>query len=292
VGPHEETTQSAAVQLDVCVDYVGLRGFVVCHWRLCLLWNSIFAETIRMGTLPRSFSFQLFDYFSHHCSVFAQDVGSAGLAFGGITAFTGIVGTGFGGYYVDRVRKQRNALDDATASEVAMKIILIFTVLSWPICCAGFIFQNQWLFFSCTFVAEFFIFSTFSPVNSVLMWVVPIPYRPMSMAVSVLGIHLLGDALSPIIIGYLVDKTGNWNLSMLIMSFWLFWGVLFYGIAFYFARQTAQSMNAASASTPGSLKSTQPVNIGGDVTHFINSDGNEELSFSAEASASLLGSSI
>ena len=72
-------------------------------------------------------------------------------------------------------------MDDEKAAEVAMRIILIFTVLAWPVCCLGFVFKSQMAFFVCTFVAEFFIFSTFSPVNSVLMWVVPIPYRPMSM---------------------------------------------------------------------------------------------------------------
>ncbi len=54
-------------------------------------------------------------------------------------------------------------------------------------------------------------------------------YRPMAMAISVLGVHILGDALSPIIVGSLLDHTNkNWNLCMLLMCAWGVWAVVFY----------------------------------------------------------------
>ena len=63
-----------------------------------------------------------------------------------------------------------------------------------------------------------------------------------------LGIHFLGDALSPIVIGKLVDATGDWNLSMLCMSGWLVWGVIFYFIAYRYSIKSPASASAASAS--------------------------------------------
>lgn len=66
-------------------------------------------------------------------------------------------------------------------------------------------------------------------------------------AISVLGIHFLGDALSPIVIGKLVDSTGDWNLSMLCMSGWLVWGVIFYFIAYRYSIKSPASASASSS---------------------------------------------
>jgi hypothetical protein len=66
----------------------------------------------------------------------------------------------------------------------------------------------------------------------------------------VLGIHFLGDALSPIVIGKLVDSTGDWNLSMLCMSGWLVWGVIFYSIAYRYSIKSPASAPSSSAYAP------------------------------------------
>jgi hypothetical protein len=58
------------------------------------------------------------------------------------------------------------------------------------------------------FVAEFLLFVSTGPVNVVLVSVVPVGVRAMAMALSIFVIHLLGDAISPPIIGVLADQSG------------------------------------------------------------------------------------
>jgi len=71
--------------------------------------------------------------------------------------------------------------------------VLALTVPSAP----GYI---VWLF-----IAELLLFLSTGPVNVVIVGVVPVGARAMAMAVSIFVIHLLGDAISPPIIGALAD---------------------------------------------------------------------------------------
>jgi len=57
------------------------------------------------------------------------------------------------------------------------------------------------------FIAEFLLFLSTSPVNVVIVNSVPVGARAMAMAVSIFVIHLLGDAISPPIIGALADAS-------------------------------------------------------------------------------------
>src|SRR5206468_11321683 len=74
--------------------------------------------------------------------------------------------------------------------------VLALTVPSAP----GYI---VWLF-----IAELLLFLSTGPVNVVIVSVVPVGARAMAMAVSIFVIHLLGDAISPPIIGLLADTAG------------------------------------------------------------------------------------
>ncbi len=58
------------------------------------------------------------------------------------------------------------------------------------------------------FLAEFLLFMSTGPVNVVIVSVVPVGVRAMAMAVCIFTIHLLGDAISPPIIGMLADASG------------------------------------------------------------------------------------
>jgi hypothetical protein len=53
---------------------------------------------------------------------------------------------------------------------------------------------------------------------------------------SVVGTHCLGDAISPEIIGIVLDATGSdYPLSMFLTTLWLGWPILFFVLAIGFA---------------------------------------------------------
>jgi predicted MFS family arabinose efflux permease len=64
-------------------------------------------------------------------------------------------------------------------------------------------FPYAWIFI---FIAVFFMFSNTGPMNTVLANVVPGHLRASGFAIHILIIHALGDAVSPVLIGYMRDQ--------------------------------------------------------------------------------------
>jgi MFS family permease len=116
---------------------------------------------------------------------------------GGLTVVAGLSGTFSGGYLGDlfAARMKHGQLWLSALSSIAgiVPTWLALTVSSSP----GYL---VWLF-----IAEFFLFLSTGPVNVVIVSVVPVRTRALAMAGSIFAIHLLGDAISPPIVGWLAD---------------------------------------------------------------------------------------
>jgi len=114
-----------------------------------------------------------------------------------VTVVAGLGGTAAGGYLGDYLasRIQNGQLWICGLSSAAA-VIPTWLTLTVPSPSAYVV----WLF-----VAEFLLFLSTGPVNVVIVNVVPIGARATAMAVSIFMIHLLGDAISPPIIGALAD---------------------------------------------------------------------------------------
>jgi len=81
------------------------------------------------------------------------------------------------------------------------------------------------------FLAEVLLFLSTGPVNVVIVNVVPIGARAMAMAVSIFIIHLLGDAISPPIIGALADFSSLSRAVMIVPAAIALSGLLWIGTA-------------------------------------------------------------
>jgi MFS family permease len=127
------------------------------------------------------------------------DLSRANFLVGSVTVIAGLLGTFVGGYLGDffSSRMKHGQLWICSVSSLAAIVPtwLCLTVPSAP----GYAI---WLF-----VAEFFLFLSTGPVNVVIVSVVPIAARAMAVAVSIFTIHLLGDAISPPVIGALADRS-------------------------------------------------------------------------------------
>lgn len=161
--------------------------------------------------------------------VFKYEVGDATIAFGAVTVVTGLLGTAFGGWALDFVRKR--AISEAHAVPYASVMLTILSIVAVPAAMLAFVHTNDILFFGLMFIAEFVLFAQISPINSAIMWLVDIEHRPFALSVSTICIHVLGDAISPPIIGAMVDKTDDWQLSMFVASCWLILSVVFFLMA-------------------------------------------------------------
>ncbi len=174
-----------------------------------LLRNRPYAGTVA-GYTAYTFALGGLSYWMPKYLVLARGVAlsQANYIVGGVTVLAGLAGTFAGGYIGDflALRMKNGQIWICGASSVAAIIPtwLALTVDSSPA-------YLVWLF-----VAEFFLFLSTGPVNVVIVNVVPIGVRAMAMAVSIFAIHLLGDAISPAIIGLLADIGGMTRAVMIV----------------------------------------------------------------------------
>jgi MFS family permease len=124
-------------------------------------------------------------------------------AFGGLTALAGLTATLAGGILGDRLRS-RFPGSYFIVSGISMLIgfPMVLLVLHAP-------FPWAWLFI---FLAVFTLFFNTGPTNTILANVTPASIRASGFALNILVIHLLGDALSPVIIGLIRNLTPSQTL--------------------------------------------------------------------------------
>lgn len=130
------------------------------------------------------------------------------LIFGGILVVAGLISTLFGGWIGDKLRA-RFPGSYFLVSGSGMLIAFPFTVaiLYVP-------FPAAWI---CIFIAIFFTFLNTGPCNTALANVAPPAMRSTAFALNILIIHLLGDAFSPALIGWVKDRS-TWNAGFLLVS--------------------------------------------------------------------------
>jgi MFS transporter, Spinster family, sphingosine-1-phosphate transporter len=136
-----------------------------------------------------------------------MDEKSANIDFAIVTIVNGIGATLLGGWIGDRLLK-RYAGAYYTFSGVAMLIAVPFMVAA--------IYTTGKMMFPAIFVAVFFILVGTGPSNAAVVNSVSASIRSTALAVNVFVIHLLGDASSPTLIGWISDKTHS-----LQTGFWM-----------------------------------------------------------------------
>jgi MFS transporter, Spinster family, sphingosine-1-phosphate transporter len=162
------------------------------------------------------------------------DLARVSLIFGAITAVTGISATLLGGLVGDRLTKRFPGayfLVSGAALLLAFPCFLLTLYAPFPL---------AWCFI---FATEFCLFFNTGPANTIIANVTHPAVRSTAFALNILMIHLLGDAISPPLIGWLSDRYGgDMNVGFSAVSvailigagFWL-WG------ARYLAHDTAMA---------------------------------------------------
>jgi len=130
------------------------------------------------------------------------------IVFGGITVVAGLTATLLGGIAGDRLR-QRYAGSYFLVSGAGILIAFPFSavMLFTP-------FPVAWV---PMFIAVFFLFFNTGPSNTALANVTPPSIRATAFALNILIIHAFGDALAPLLIGWVADRT-NMNIAFLVVS--------------------------------------------------------------------------
>jgi MFS family permease len=151
--------------------------------------------------------------------------------FGPVVAMSGLLGTIAGGWVGDRLRTRlRGAYLFVSGAAMILAFPLFLAMLVTP-------FPVSWVL---VFIACFALFFNTGPTNTVLANVVHPSMRAAGYALNIFAIHILGDAISPPLIGLFNDLwgsrrgdvwSGNMNAGFLAISgtilcsglFWI-WG--------------------------------------------------------------------
>lgn len=151
----------------------------------------------------------------------------ADTVFGAITVLTGVFGSLFGGWYAGLAVKKKSRGD--------MEFVYMLVAVALPLGFLCFFLESVVAFYVAVALFEFLLFASQPTVSVVVMEVVNPAIRTTALAFCVFVIHLLGDLLSPSIVGILADWT-QLQWAVLVLPVALIPSALFYRRAYLHAR--------------------------------------------------------
>ncbi|MCA9651493.1 MAG: MFS transporter [Myxococcales bacterium] len=131
--------------------------------------------------------------------------GEAGTSFGAVTVLGGLVGTLLGGWLGDRAQ--------ARSAGGYFRISGLGLLLGAPLVVLLPHMPTMTATLAVAFGAELLLFLNTGPLNAALVACVPATMRARAVAVNVLVIHVLGDAISPPLMGLVSE---GWSLAAAI----------------------------------------------------------------------------
>ncbi len=161
-------------------------------------------------------------------------LGHINSVFGVITVVSGLIATLTGGMAGDWLRKKYSG-SYFIVSGIAMLLAfpLLLAVLHTP-------FPFAWILI---FLAVFCLFFNTGPTNAILANVTHPSIRATGFAINIFVIHLLGDAVSPPLIGWMSDKRGM-NFAFTVVSITiLIGGLIWLWAAQYLGEDTERAPN-------------------------------------------------
>jgi sugar phosphate permease len=146
----------------------------------------------------------------------------ANVFFAVITAVNGVLATLCGGWVADRLlRRRSDAYYLVSGAALAISAPLMFAA----------IYVGGPAMFPIIFIAEFCVLFNTGPLNAAVVDSVGASIRASAIALNLIVIHLLGDAASPTLMGYISDRTGSLQTAFLagIAAVGLSAAILLYG---------------------------------------------------------------
>ena len=123
----------------------------------------------------------------------------ATIDFGGIVVVTGFVGTFIGGWAGDYFAKR--------SSQAYLWLSAIATLAAAPLVWVALTTASRTLYFEAMVCAQLCLFLSTGPINAAIANLVTANERATAIALSVFVIHLLGDVISPFLIGAISDAS-------------------------------------------------------------------------------------
>jgi len=155
-------------------------------------------------------------------------LGSADIVFGACTVLTGVAGTLAGGIFLDKGR--------ATVA-LALSFCAVACCVAFVLLMIAFQARTLGLFIPIFALGELALFSINACVNAAILWSVPLRLRQLAMSSTTIAIHVFGDVPAPPIIGRIQDASGNWRLSLGVVTCSLIVSAALFGLSAVLAKR-------------------------------------------------------
>jgi sugar phosphate permease len=143
----------------------------------------------------------------------------ASVSFGEVVVVTGFIGTFVGGWLGDFFSKY--------SRQAFLWVSAVATLIAAPFAWAALATGSAQLYWAAMVVAQLFLFVSTGPVNAAIINLASPAERATAIAVSIFTIHILGDVLSPPLIGALSDRASLQEAVMVVpvavLAAGLFW---------------------------------------------------------------------
>jgi MFS family permease len=153
---------------------------------------------------------------------------AAGLT-GAATVVGGLAGTVTGGLLADWLKKKTKSPYFALSS-LSMIPAAGFALLALTA-------ESRFVIGVAILLAQFFMWFYNGPINAIIVNSVPAAMRARAVSMSILSIHLLGDAISPTIIGVISDRTGDLMNGMILIPVMMVVGAAIWGVGWKTIRE-------------------------------------------------------
>ena len=218
-----------------------------CFIHITLGYAALTAVLIGLATFGSAF-FLALDFFDTEVA--------ASSAFGILVSIAGMIGFPLGGKLIDiysRRRKNTNVLSREADLIASSGIMALFGTIGMLLFIVTYFSRERLFGMGTIFVATVALFVCNAATNVGLIYSIPIENRPFGIAFNCIWMHLLGDVPSPLVAGYLKDRlasgcvgdddgvstsdacrddAGGIRLTMLLISLWLVWCTVFFGLSY------------------------------------------------------------
>lgn len=142
-----------------------------------------------------------------------MDTAAAGSTVGMVTVVGGLLGTGIGGWAAERARgRTRQPLLAVSGGSMLLAAASAAVALLVP---------DLHVSIACIGLAQFFLWFYNGPINTLIANSVDAGLRARAFSLSILCIHVLGDAISPPIIGFVSDRAGSLVPGVLLVPLFM-----------------------------------------------------------------------
>lgn len=165
----------------------------------------------------------------------------------------GPLGTALGGWLADRLR--------ARLFSAPLVVSAVGLIAAAPVAAVAILSPNPHVYWPAFFLAELLLFLNTGPLNAVIVEVTPALGRARAFAVNIFIIHLLGDVLSPTLLGTLSDWWGKVPAFMIMPVVIALAGTLCLATIRTYARDVAAAAADGPDPAPPAFRAAPPPTV-------------------------------